>query len=272
MIRKCFTINQHRTKEKIKSYEDNLVKTGLFKGCEIFYPYDVSVEQYNDYVNQVKEFLKYQDFEIVCHLPYGRINNVASFENIDEIMERLYKAIDFSAMFNVHKLTFHPGELDGTLSKEDAIKQSLKNVRKLIDYAKKYNMTLMIENLISSKELCSTKEEMKAYLEALNNEAKLIFDCGHCHASKSPNKNEIIDFVKLLKDELYHIHISDNDQSTDKHGKIGSGTIDFVTYFKTLKEINYQGLYSSEVIFHSYLDLIETSNKIDEIEKLIKGE
>jgi len=271
MIRKCFTINQHRTKEEIKSYEDNLVKTGLFKGCEIFYPYDVTPSEYNDYVMAVKELLKYQDFEIVCHLPYGRLNNLASMQNIEEIMNRYYQAIDFCTMFNVKKLTLHPGELDGTLSKEDALALAIKNTKKLIKYAKKYNMVIMIENLISKKELCATKEEMRYFLDALEGDAKLIFDCGHCHASNLGGESRIIDFINAFKDELYHIHISDNDSTTDAHGKLGSGTIDFVSYFKALKEINYEGLYSSEVIFKSYLDLIDTSNKIDEIERNIEG-
>ena len=160
MIRKCFTINPARTKEDILSYEENLIKTKLFSGCEIFYPYNVSKEQYLDYVDGVKSYLKYQDFEIVCHLPYGRENNLASLNNIDEIMTRLKKGIDFASMFNVHKCTIHPGELDGSVSREEAINLSIKHVQELATYAKQYDMTIMIENLVGSHELCLTKAEM----------------------------------------------------------------------------------------------------------------
>ena len=38
-MRKCFTINPNRSVEEIKSYEENLVKTNIYQGCEIFYPY-----------------------------------------------------------------------------------------------------------------------------------------------------------------------------------------------------------------------------------------
>ena len=267
MIRKCFTINQNRTLEEIKSYEDHLVKTGIFQGCEIFYPYDTSKEQYENYVKEIKDLMKYDNFEIVCHLPHGIQNNIASYTNLEEIMNRYYKAIDFSAMFNIKKLTLHPGDCDGTLTKEEATKLSISNVMKMKDYAKKYGMTIMIENLVGSNQLCLTKEEMLSYLSHFNNEVKLTFDCGHCNASQTPSKSEVNDFVKLLKDYLWHVHISDNNGTTDQHGPIGSGYIDFVSFFQTLKNIGYQGLYSSEVLFKTYEDLMSTANKVMEIEK-----
>lgn len=267
MIRKCFTINPLRTKEDILSYEEHLIKTNLFVGCEIFYPYNVSNEQYQDYCDGIKSYLKYDNFEIVCHLPHGKENNIASYNNLDNIMNRYYKAIEFSAMFNVHKLTLHPGELDGTLSKEEAIKLSIENVKKLSSFCKQYNMTIMIENLVGSNELCLTKEEMKEYLEHFDHQVLMTFDCGHCHASHTLNKTPINEFVLYLKDYLAHLHLSDNHGLKDEHQTLGSGTIDFVSYFQTLKNLNYQGLYSSEVLFNSYEDLILTSKKIDEIEK-----
>lgn len=271
MIRKCFTVNPMRSLEDIKSYEEYLIKSHLFQGCEIFYPYNVDEFQYYNYIKGIKEYLKYPNFEIVCHLPYGKTNNLASYSDLANIMERYYQAIDFASQFNVRKLTLHPGEFDGTLEKEEAIKLSIDNITKLSKYAQKYHMTIMIENLVGSHELCLTKEEMKAYLDSFpNHEVKLIFDCGHCNAAHTNNKSTIEDFVTCLKDYLYHIHISDNNGLTDQHQAIGTGNIDFVSYFQTLKDLNYQGLYSSEVLFNNYEDLISTANKMIEIEKELK--
>lgn len=268
MIRKCFTINPARTIDDIKSYEDKLIKTKIFDGCEIFYPYLASHEQYENYIQGVKSYLKYPNFEIVCHLPYGRENNLASYHNLDVILERLYKAIDFASMFNVKKLTLHPGELDGSLSREEATKLSIENVKKLSNYAKKYGMTIMIENLVGNQELCLTKEEMKTYLDSFDNhEVKLIFDCGHCNVTNGVKKSPINEFVIYLKDYLYHLHISDNNGQTDQHQKIGTGNIDFKSYLQTLKDLNYKGLYSFEVLFNDYRDLMNTANQLDDIAK-----
>lgn len=271
MIRKCFTVNAMRTSEEIASYEEHLIKTNIYKGCEIFYPYNVSEEQYNNYVEGIKSYLKYEDFDITCHLPHGKDNNIACENNIDEVMERLYKAIDFSTMFNVDRVTLHPGHSENGEEREVCKMRSISNVKKLAQYASKYNITIMIENLVGAQELCLTAQEMLDYLshlEGLN--VKVTFDCGHCHASHTEYKTTIDDYVVSLKDYIAHIHLSDNHGDRDEHAKLGAGTIDFVSYFSKLKEIDYQGLYSSEVLFKSYTDLLETSNIIDKIMKEVK--
>lgn len=271
MIRKCFTINPLRTKKDFEEYEEYLVKSKAFAGCEIFYPYSVASKQYQDYVNGVKNFMKYDDFEIVCHLPYGAVNNPATHVNEDEIMNRLKQAIDFAASFNVQKLTLHPGELDQTLSKEEAFEVATMHVKELAQYAKQYQMIVMLENLVGSQELCKTPEEMTKYIKMVDEDnVKFIFDCGHFHASSDKIEKNLSQFVTSMKDYLCHLHLSDNDGSTDQHRALGSGTIDYVPYFQTLKDLNYQGLYCSEVLFNDYHDLLNTALKIEEISNQLK--
>jgi hypothetical protein len=95
-IKKCFTVTVLRSKEDIKKSIDLLVDTKIYAGCELFYPYDVSDEVYNNYEESIKGFLKYPDFEVVLHLPYGPKNNIASHNNLEFVMNRLKKAIDFA--------------------------------------------------------------------------------------------------------------------------------------------------------------------------------
>ena len=271
MIRKCFTVNAMRRPDEIKSYEEHLIKTNIFKGCEIFYPYNVSKEQYDNYVEGIKSYLKYEDFEITCHLPHGKDNNIACEENIENVMNRMYDAIDFASMFKVKGLTLHPGHSENNEERQVCFMRSVNNVKKIANYAKKYNMIIMIENLVGSHELCLTSEEMLEYLSNFKGENVLMtFDCGHCHAAHSENKTPVVEFVRSLNKNIAHIHLSDNHGEKDEHQKLGTGTIDFVSYFKELKNINYSGLYSSEVLFNSYEDLINTSNAIDNFMKEVE--
>ena len=270
MIRKCFTINPHRKLEEILSFEEHLIKTNVYQGCEIFYPYNVSNEQLEDYIKGVSSYLKYENFEIICHLPYGALNNVATYVDLENTMDRLIAGIDFAARFNATRLTYHPGNLDGTLSREDAIELAIKNIRILAKHAKKYNMIFMLENLIGEHELCAKKEEMRYFLDSLKDvDVKLMFDCAHGHCAYKGEENAIFDFLDEFKNEVYHLHVSDNHGLRDEPAPLLSGTIDYVRYFKMLKQINYEGLYSSEVLFKNHLDLIETSKTIDKIEKEI---
>ena len=95
MIRKCFTVNPNRTKEEINSYEV-LLEKGIYVGVEIFYPYQKSFEHIEMYKENIKKYLKYPNVEMVCHLPYGKDNNLASLYNIDILLKRFKEAIDFS--------------------------------------------------------------------------------------------------------------------------------------------------------------------------------
>ena len=269
MIRKCFTINPNRTKEEIESYK-SLLEKGIYVGVEIFYPYNKDEEGINTYINAVKEYEKIKGVEFVCHLPHGKVNSLATYENIDMIMDRYKKAIDFSSIFGIKKLTLHPGEEDGTLSRNEAIKVAAKHIKELCNYAKKYDMTIMLENLIGDKELMRTPEEYFELKELINEpNLKFIFDLAHYHASKfdDGNSQNIINFVQKIKDDLYHVHISDNDGISDMHAGIGVGNIDYKTYFLELQKIGYTGLYSSEVLFNSADDLLKTARDMDNILK-----
>lgn len=263
MIRKCFTVNPNRTIEEINSYEV-LLKDGIYQGVEIFYPYLKTKEQQEIYLSGIKSYLKYNP-EMVCHLPYGKANNLASYENLEVIMERYYNAIDFASRVGCKKLTLHPGEYDGTISKSDALNLMISNIKKLCLYAAKYDMTVMLENLIGEIEFMKTPEDYLEYKQMINEpNLKMIFDVAHYHTAHIKENKDIVRFITIIGDDLYHLHISDNDGTRDAHGPIGSGTIDFKTYFKALKLMNYEGLYSSEVLFNTPNDLLNTANNMDD--------
>lgn len=265
-MRKCFTINPNRSVEEIKSYEENLVKTNIYQGCEIFYPYLKNVQERKAYKDAVKSLMKYDNFEIVCHLPYGSEFSLATEANITEKMKGLKEAIDFASNFDVRKLTLHPGELDGTLSYEDAIIHSVKYVKELCQYAKRYKMTIMIENLVGKNELCKTAEEIITFINKVDEpNIKVIVDCGHYNASytDTPTEKNLESFIYALAPYIIHLHLSNNHGTSDGHGPLDKGTIDFYQYFLVLNEIGYKGLYCTEVLYKDYNDLIKTALLMD---------
>ena len=266
-MRKCFTIIAQRPKEDILSFEEHLVKTKVFSGCEIFYPYNVSEEQKNIYSETIKNFTKYDNFEIVLHMPYASDSNIAI--ESEEIMTRQLDAIDFAHKYGVKKLTLHPGFQVDEISRIDALKISVENVKRLCDHAKKYDMIIMIENLVGKHELCLNEEELLEYFKLVNKEnCKFILDCGHYNVANQ-NK-DLKDVVYKLKDYLEHLHLSNNYNLRDEHAPLDKGNINFKAYFKYLCDINYKGLYCSEVLYKTYEDLLNTSKLLDELEKEVK--
>lgn len=266
-MKKCFTITCLRTNEDIKKAEELLVKTNLYQGCEIFYPYNVSEEKKQEYINNIKRFMKYPNFTIVCHLPYGINCNPATLNNLEHTLQIYYDAIDFASQFNVKCATLHPGHLDKNFSHQQSLAISIQSCQKICDYAKQYDMDIAIENMVNPDELCLKLEEMIFYHQQVNrNNLKLTLDCGHYHASSTneKSKKDLSEYAITFKDKIAHLHLHDNCGVKDQHLKLGEGTIDFKTYFKTLKDIGYNGLYGSEVLFNDYSELILTAKKLDE--------
>lgn len=258
MIKLSFTINPNRTIEEIRSYKQ-LLAEGIYQGCEIFFPYNKTEEEQLVYLNGVKEYLKYTN-DFVCHLPYGGENNLASFVKLDQTMKRIKDAIIFSSNLPVKKLTLHPGYMDGTLEYDDAFNLMVKNIKELCIFARKYDMTIMLENLIGKQEFMKSKEDfflMKSLINEPN--LKLIFDVAHYYCSHIEEEKDIKDFILSTKDDLMHLHVSDNDGTRDKHARIGTGTIDYQLFFDTLNSIGYDGLCSSEVLFNTVEDLKQTA-------------
>lgn len=266
-MKKCFTITVARKPEDILKAEELLVKTNIYQGCEIFYPYEVSEQVKEEYAKCIARFLKYPNFEIVCHLPYGVNTNPATHTNLEKTLQRYYDAIDFASQFNVKGLTLHPGHLDSALTHEESLAISIESTKKICNYAKKYGMTIMLENMVNPDELCLTLQEMIDYHKrAACDNLKLTLDCGHYHASSQILEvpKDLTKYVEAFKGKIGHLHLHDNCGLKDQHLKLGEGTIDFKTYFNALKKVNYDGLYGSEVLFNDYSELLQTAKKIDE--------
>ena len=262
-MKKCFTINPNRTVDEIKSYEELLINN-IYQGVEIFYPYNRSQKERDEITSALLAYQKY-DIEFICHLPYGLDNNVASYVGLDIVLDRIFKAIDWAHQFGVKKCTFHPGSVC-ELSRNDAILLAAKNIKAICQYAQKYDMIIMLENLIGEQELMRIPAEyfeIKKLVAEAN--LKFIFDVAHFHASAFDDGDvqNIIQFVDEIKDDLYHLHLCDNLGLRDSHSRLGTGNIDFRIYFKHLKAIGYNSTASSEVLFNTKEDLYQTAQDID---------
>ena len=256
MIKKCFTINQHRTTEEFDDYE-KLIKEGMFQGIEIFYPYDKTHEERKTYTENVKRLMK-NDIEVVLHLPHGYYSDLCNEDEHEAILQRFKNAIDYSKQFKVNKLTLHLGAVvrDGVKKDRDSlIEKSIENVKILSDYC--YPANLMIENMPGKNEIGFSPEEIEYIIKKSNrSNVKFILDFGHAHVSGYSVK----EYMDHLHKYLYHLHISDNDSTRDQHKPIGSGTIDFEDAFKKIQP--YDELYCLEIIYKTKDDLILYENQL----------
>lgn len=251
-VRKCFTINQNRTTEEFKSYEQ-LFENNIYQAIEIFYPYDKTLEQLKTYEENVKNLVSKFDIEVVMHLPFGIKSDLCNEDEYDKMLERFKNAIDFAEKFNTKKFTYHVGGFKHQeKGRKYFINKAIENVKILSDYC--YPALLNIENMPHPNELGYSPEELKEIIEGANrSNVGFIIDFGHANVSDYT----IDDYIHLLGKYLKHTHIHDNDGSGDQHKPIGYGNIDYEKTFRLMKEANYNELYCLEIIYNDASQLIE---------------
>lgn len=258
-MKKCFTINPFRTTEDFLNYE-KLLEKNIYQAIEIFFPYNLDQEKQKVYFNNVKRIKeKYPYIEVVMHLPHGPSSNLCDFLGYEEIVSRMKAGMDFTSFFDTKKLTLHLGQVDKEIDRSKYVDHIILVLKDLCDYASKYQMNVMIENMPADHELGYSPLEIKEIIERTNKEnLKFILDTGHAHVSSYSNE----EYIELLKEYLYHMHFSDNCGQRDEHKRMGLGNIDFDKVFKKLSEAKYCELHCMEVIFKEAEELKDFSNDL----------
>jgi sugar phosphate isomerase/epimerase len=85
---------------------------------------------------------------------------------------------------------------------------------------------------------------MKRMIDDINDPRfKIVYDAANVFAQEDP-----AEAVKTVKDDICLVHVSDTKISKWEHNVIGSGDVNFASFVKALKEINYQGHVVLEII------------------------
>ena len=160
-IKRCFTINQNRTTEEFKTYEE-LIKNNVFQAIEIFYPYRVDKEKAELYTKNIHDLIKERNVEVVLHLPHGGLDNDLCTGD-EENIQRFFDAIDYGRQFNATKYTLHLG----SSKYENYLDNAVRVLKKLCAYTDAY---IMIENMPGYNELGYSPDEIKEIIECTNKE------------------------------------------------------------------------------------------------------
>lgn len=250
----AFTINPFRSKEEIYSYHE-VIEKGLYQGVEIFYPNNPNYDNYTSAIGDLKN--KYPNLEFVMHLPYGANCNLCDLENINANIKLIKDAIIYSDQFGVKKHTLHLGMVDLNKERSYYIKHIVQVLKEICEYANQFNMAIMIENMPGFSEIGYAPQEIMEIIELVGmDNLKVILDTGHMNLSEY----DMSDYIYLLKDYLYHLHLNDNNGVKDSHTTFGTGNIDFNRFLKLLGDVGYNELYCLEILYKTKDDL-ETNAK-----------
>lgn len=139
---------------------------------------------------------------------------------------------------------------------------NLEFFKELVKVAKKHDVIICLENMPMLNFSISTPAEILSIVEEINDDhLQICLDTGHVNVFKDLN---IYDEVKRVGDRLRVLHVHDNVISRDIHLLPCFGTLDWASFAKALKEINFSGSFSIETTPPTGLpnELFEDASKL----------
>ncbi len=203
----------------------------------------------NQRVKALKEVAESKDLKLTLHSPFADINIAAPNPVLRKTILKLQK----KSIVHAHQLdcqvwVFHPGLKTGVssfyLGKDWQL--NLESVRTLLRFARKHDVEIAIENVPEPYPfLMKSVEDFTRFYDELGDDIGLTLDIGHANLN-----NQIQKFITHFPDRIIHIHVSDNDGTSDSHLGIGYGNIDWERVAKMVKETEYSNVVMLESVEH----------------------
>jgi sugar phosphate isomerase/epimerase len=96
-----------------------------------------------------------------------------------------------------------------------------------------------------------SKDGMQMIEEIKLDNVNLLLDTGHAmissHGSLRENGPDLVESIRDAGKHLIHVHIDDNDGTSDQHSVPGTGLVDFEAVIAALKDIDYHRCLSFEI-------------------------
>ena len=206
---------------------------------------------------EIQRTMEETGIRLVALNPPGQDINMASPHpdmrayTVDIYKQLIDLAFDWKAPF----IVMPPGRLHPLLPPdfEWVWKQCKPDFLRLIDYAERHGVTLLLENIPSL--FLQTAEEIAWAIDDLgSNRIGAIYDVANGFMSEDPAKG-----IAILREKIKLVHLSDTTRRKWEHNKIGDGDVDFFSVYKALREIEYEGACLLEIIHPDATEGIESS-------------
>lgn len=160
----------------------------------------------------------------------------------DAWIEQSKKTISVSAKIGIKKLNFHANYasllVKNSELKEIILENHVESFKNIVNYARKFGIEILLENTVESA------KDMEYITERVRG-LSVNVDIGH--AFIGGGNKAIINFIRVFKDNLSHLHFHDNNGKHDEHLSVGQGKINFIPIVKELKKIDYSSTINFEV-------------------------
>ena len=117
-------------------------------------------------------------------------------------------------------------------------------MRQLLETAKKYDITICLENMPFLNFSIGSPSEILEFVQKMNDERfKICLDTGHVAVYEGL---DVADVIRELSGEIRVLHLHDNDGKSDLHMLPNRGVINWREVGRALRDIGFEGVYSYE--------------------------
>jgi len=156
-----------------------------------------------------------------------------------KIIQGLTIAEEIGAEHIVFHSTYNPLVVDSRYPRSWN-QRALEFWLEIIPYAERSGCIMVIENVFDPY-----PEIIKGLVKKINSPYfKACLDVGHAHIF---GKVGLEQWVKILKNDLVHLHIHDNSKVFDEHYGLGKGTINFKRFFTSIEKEKIDPSFTLEV-------------------------
>ncbi|MGG0453873.1 sugar phosphate isomerase/epimerase family protein [Priestia megaterium] len=156
-------------------------------------------------------------------------------------VDRAKEVVEFASLFDC---PINIGKLRGDIHKDQPEQSWLwlrEGIEQICEHADKYKIKVALEpqnrKVINN---LNTTQEALTFIQKINmSNLKLMLDIYHMYIEDLSIEESLI----AAKDYFIYIHIADHNRKTP-----GKGTLDFNKIFQILKELNYEGFITPEIL------------------------
>ncbi len=162
-------------------------------------------------------------------------------------LEESKKIIRTANELGIKLLNFH-SHSRGLYMKENKTKKQIldnwiRSLKELVEYGKKYGITIILENAAEKNEIVYIKD-LKYIVDRVP-ELRVHLDIGH--AFINGGMSNVKEFIKTFRSKIEHIHIHDNHGQNDEHLPLGVASLEYEKIVKLLKKIKYNKTITVEI-------------------------
>lgn len=216
---------------------------------------ELSNDHWRDWVEQMKELLAELGMTASqAHTPFYNVLDPSSVKDHDYTEEMVRRSIMAAGELGVKAIVIHAGTYFCDNDYKKILRDNVEYMKPHAELAAQYGMSIAVENLFDKMDhakgfrkrryMARTDEviELCDTLREQYDNVGVCWDFGHANEMGWDQPQAL----EMVGSRLIAVHVQDNYGVNDDHLLPYHGTIEWEPIMKTLKKINYQGVFAYE--------------------------